>query len=96
MVLNLGSIKPQEFGESISRVRRRSHTHTHTHTHTLVINYVQYLCFEEIIFLFITEGSVNAQMNLAGFSTSNKVKKDWVRVKYLQHIPLYTELRVTI
>ena len=50
VVLNLGSIEPQGFGESISRVRRRSHTHT------LVITYVQYLCFEEIIFFLNYEG----------------------------------------
>ena len=70
VVFNLGSIEPHGFGESVSGVSAVWFTPLVCALHIVI-----YICFE-----FkekkspIRKGSMNACMELVGFSTSNKVK----------------------
>ena len=65
VVLNLGTIKPQGFCESVSGVRWQE----------ILSNKVKIIKFTNTLFIFPTrKGSMNASMELVGFSTSNKVK----------------------
>ena len=67
MILNLGSIESHGFGESVSGVRRFGNLLGNTKkkkTHSIFPT---------------TEDSMNACMELVGFSASNKVKNRWAR-----------------
>jgi len=68
VVLNLGSIEPQGFGESVSGVRPQEILNNNSK-----INKIQ-----DTHFIFqTTNGLMNACMELVGFSNSNKVKNHW-------------------
>jgi len=70
VVLNLGSIKPQGFGESVSGVQRQE----------ILSNKSKKNIIHATHFIFATtKGSMNACMELVGFSTSSKVKNHWYR-----------------
>ena len=65
LVLNHGSIEPQGLGESVSGVRRQE----------ILSNKSEKNKIHDTHFIFATtKGSMNACMELVGFSTSNKVK----------------------
>ena len=64
VVLNLGSIEPQGFGESVSWVRRQE----------ILSNESRKNKIHNTHFIFATtKGSMNAYMEHVGFSNSNKV-----------------------
>ena len=65
MVLNLGSIELQGFGESVSGIQKLE----------ILNNKNKINKIHDIHFIFpTTKGSMNACMKLLGFSTSKKVK----------------------
>ena len=72
MVLNLGSIALQGFGESVSGVRRQE----------ILSDKTKIKKIHDSHFIFpITRSSMNACMELVRFSTSNNVKNHWYREK---------------
>ena len=79
MVLNLGWIYPQEFGESALGVRRQE----------ILSNKSKKNKIHDMHFIFATmKGSMNACMELVGFSTSNKVKNHWPNINANGNIAL--------
>ena len=64
VVLNLGSIEPQGFGESVSGVRRQE----------ILSNKIRKKEFMTHFIFPTTKGSMNAFLELVGFTTSNKVR----------------------
>ena len=71
VVPNLGSIEPQRFGDSVSGVRRQEILSNKSKNNKIHYTY----------FIFPTmKRSMNACMELVGFSTVNKVRNHWPSV----------------
>ena len=64
VVLNLGSIEPQGFGETVSGVRQQEILSNESKKNKFMTHFI----------FPITKGSMNAFIEFFGFSTSNKVK----------------------
>ena len=91
MVLNLGKIKPQGFSESVSGVRQMGSpysllfvtSHSVWSVRALIQNADDFNLHKKAHFNFpTTKGSINADIELVGFSTSNKLRTTKVKEQF--------------